>query len=348
MKPRMFIGSSVESLDLANVIQENLDYDATTTVWNQGIFELSNSTLESLVNALENFDFGVFVFSPDDISQIRKEKLNTVRDNVIFEFGLFIGKLGRNKVFFVIPRETADFHLPSDLLGITSGVYDNKREDGNVKAALGPFCNQVRERLKKFTYENLVDLANENDIVKKIAIEKRSDWELRLSSELLKSRLEEINRSFLELEKGLVFQKTRRYSFQEYKLFVLNSLTDLSKVKTILTKVFEEELLEAFGEPGRAGNVFEIKSAVDKIASICKELLAWEYDLHSIIVPEELSEAQDLMKGWSKLIFDEINKFPGMVENALSQENGEILIKLEFVELFNVEKVGDIILEKER
>lgn len=148
MKPRIFIGSSVEGLGIAYSIQQNLTYDAEVTVWDQGVFELSSTTIESLVKILEDSDFGVFVFSNDDILKIRNKKSETIRDNVLFEFGLFIGKLSRERVYFIIPSDT-DLHLPTDLLGITPGKFDSNREDGSMQAATGPVSNQIRQKIKK-------------------------------------------------------------------------------------------------------------------------------------------------------------------------------------------------------
>ena len=349
MKPRIFIGSSTEALDIAYTIQENLEYDSNPTVWTQGIFELSGNSLDDLIKALDNFDFGIFVFKPDDITEMRNKKLNTVRDNVIFELGLFIGKLGKKRVFFVLPDSTKDFHLPTDLIGVTPGKYNDSREDGNLKAALGPFCNQVRKKLKGFVLENLLDLENENDKVKKIALEKADFWEFFLSSELLKSRLKNINRNYEELEKGLVFQKSKSYDIDGFCEWFSNSTQDFIRLISIFKKAFEIELIKAYGEPGIAGNVFEIKSAVDKIDSVCKELLAWEYELQGLIPPEELKEATELMKGWSKVIIDTINQFPEKLDRTFSPENlakgGDINLELTFPPPPNSERIIEIIEE---
>ncbi|EAZ91898.1 TIR domain-containing protein [Crocosphaera chwakensis] len=149
MKLKVFIGSSFEGLDVAYAAQKNLDHTGEVTVWNQGIFELSSNTLDDLVNSLDKFDFAIFVFSPDDISHIREQKYQAVRDNVIFELGLFIAKLGKRRCFILMPRGIKDFRLPSDLLGVTPATYDNSRQDNNLLAALGPACFDISKAINK-------------------------------------------------------------------------------------------------------------------------------------------------------------------------------------------------------
>lgn len=142
-KPRLFIGSSVEGLNVAYAVQQNLMHQAETTVWDQGVFELSRTSMESLSVALTENDFAVFVFSPDDIVHMREATGATVRDNVLFEFGLFIGALGRNRVFFLLP-DGSTLRLPTDLLGVIPGKYESARADGSMQAATGPACHQIR------------------------------------------------------------------------------------------------------------------------------------------------------------------------------------------------------------
>jgi hypothetical protein len=147
MKPRVFIGSSSEHKHLAAAIQANLQDDQhTPTIWDQGIFELSKSALESLVAALDRSDGAVFVLAADDITKLRGQEVKTPRDNVVFELGLFLGRLGRARTFVVAPRD-AELHLPSDFSGITFATYDPLREDGAWVAALGPACEQIKKEL---------------------------------------------------------------------------------------------------------------------------------------------------------------------------------------------------------
>lgn len=150
MKPKLFIGSTVENLDIAYAVQENLEHRAEVTVWTQGVFELSKYTIESLIDILDEVDFGLFVFCPDDITKLRGQNFSTVRDNVIFELGMFVGRLGRERSYIIIPRGTEeDFHLPTDLLGMTPSTYDADRRDGNITAALGPACHRIYKSMSK-------------------------------------------------------------------------------------------------------------------------------------------------------------------------------------------------------
>ncbi|WP_297807468.1 nucleotide-binding protein [uncultured Methylophaga sp.] len=147
MQKRIFIASSTEGLDVAYAIQENLEYYFEITVWPQGVFEPSKTSIESLFKQTKIFDAAVFVFTPDDEVISRNKSKQSVRDNVIFELGLFIGALGRESCFIVKPRSFSNLDLPTDLLGVTSTDYQGERSDGNLCAALGPSSNKIKRVL---------------------------------------------------------------------------------------------------------------------------------------------------------------------------------------------------------
>jgi predicted nucleotide-binding protein len=79
-KPTMFIGSSVEGKRVAEQIQESLEYEVDSTVWHQGVFGLSGGTLETLVNALDEYDFATFVLTADDLIEKRDISGRSPRD----------------------------------------------------------------------------------------------------------------------------------------------------------------------------------------------------------------------------------------------------------------------------
>jgi predicted nucleotide-binding protein len=117
-------------------------------VWNQGFFNLSSTTLEDLEDESHAFDFAILVLGSDDLAFKRKTIKPAVRDNVLFELGFFIGRVGRKRTFMFRPSKL-DMHLPSDLLGHNAAEYDAARSDNNWDAAVGPGCNAVRKAIEK-------------------------------------------------------------------------------------------------------------------------------------------------------------------------------------------------------
>ena len=58
-RPSVFIGSSAEGLGVAEAIQLNLDNTCEVATWCQGLFGLSEGTLETLVDKAPGYDFEI-------------------------------------------------------------------------------------------------------------------------------------------------------------------------------------------------------------------------------------------------------------------------------------------------
>lgn len=64
------------------------------------------------------------------------------RDNVVFELGLFVGKIGRRRTILMESRDE-DVKLPSDLIGLTTVPYRSGSKD-KLPVLLGGPCQQIR------------------------------------------------------------------------------------------------------------------------------------------------------------------------------------------------------------
>lgn len=138
---RVFVICSAEALPVARAIENAFDHDPfNIIVWTDGVFRASWYPIESLEQQLDQSDFAIAIAQPDDQTHSRGGTNPSPRDNVIFELGMFIGRLGRHRSFLMEPRED-QVKLPSDLTGITVITY----KTDNGKPVLGPACNRIRE-----------------------------------------------------------------------------------------------------------------------------------------------------------------------------------------------------------
>lgn len=151
MKPKVFVGSSTKGLQIAELVQSELEYEAEAVLWSQGVFRKINVPIEDLMTAVESFDFAVFVLHPEDRIDVRGEEALAIRDNVIFELGLFLGKLGRSRNFFIAPALPGEIksRLPSDLSGITPAQYDPTAK--HLQASVGASLLQLKQAIRNLT-----------------------------------------------------------------------------------------------------------------------------------------------------------------------------------------------------
>lgn len=143
-RPHILILSSKEAQPVSREIQSKFrDDDYHVRLWEQGLFELSGYPIPSLERALNESDFAVIVAQGDDVAHMRKSAKRIPRDNVTFEMGLSMGKLGLDRTIIVRPSDQ-DVHLATDTQGLTTARYRSKEAS---ETALGPACNDIRKHI---------------------------------------------------------------------------------------------------------------------------------------------------------------------------------------------------------
>ncbi len=181
-RPSVFIGSVSESIWIANKIQSYFDEEIfEVDPWHQGVFELTktrggkSTNAEQLKNFTDIYDFAIFIFSPDDkiISQYRKDKSGkhkealATRHNIVFEFGLFLGRIGAKRSFILFDDSSRDFiedfftDLKENIID-TNEISDDEVDSTNkFRLELYPYkgtssdIKTLSKRKKEFDYDDL-------------------------------------------------------------------------------------------------------------------------------------------------------------------------------------------------
>jgi hypothetical protein len=150
VKPKVFIGASVESGRIVDALLVGLDHDARCIPW-YNAFPTGPNAIDSLIQALRECDFGVFIFAPDDATRMRDKDYLIARDNVVFEAGLFMGMHAKDRTFIIAPRDLPSFHLASDFLGITTANYDPQYSREDELNAYAPTAARIRQSINRVT-----------------------------------------------------------------------------------------------------------------------------------------------------------------------------------------------------
>ena len=145
--------SATEGLPVAQAIKDALDSSYSCTLWSDDeVFSLSATAIEALEHATDCYDTVVVVATADDVVTLRNVAMRQIRDNLIFELGLFAGSLGRENVYLVLDAAAWEgTHIPSDLGGVTFATFDSTTISGDpasVTSAVRGAVRRIRTNIK--------------------------------------------------------------------------------------------------------------------------------------------------------------------------------------------------------
>lgn len=151
MKPTLIIFSSGKSRSVADGIRRNLSDTFAVDVWHEGFFDEYNTIpLWVFLKKLMCYDCSAVVLGDDDVR--RKEgsvtEESVPRDNVIFELGATMARLGPQRTFIFTPQ-SRKVTLPSYFKGVMLWPYEDQPDArGSYQSATGEACSSIKRHLK--------------------------------------------------------------------------------------------------------------------------------------------------------------------------------------------------------
>ena len=101
------------------------------------ILDQQISAGQTIIEKLEEYSkevqYAIVLATPDDEGKSLSEAITKkrVRQNVVLELGMFLSKLGRDKVAILL-KEDRDFEKPSDIQGLVYIPFNNKVDDVTI------------------------------------------------------------------------------------------------------------------------------------------------------------------------------------------------------------------------
>lgn len=251
----IFIASTTEGLEVARAVKSNFDDEADVDIWIENIFTLNKSFLATLLNRASFYDYAIFLLTPDDVATIREVEYRVPGDNLLFELGLFFGRIGPNRAFVIAEKKVK---ILSDFSGISIAKYS---AGDDFSTTIKKACKAIRgeivvtEKIYNFSllpstslaigyYKNFLEkIANaflsidryeifeKNDKGKKINVHKRKVISRNPSiTILLPKKLSDLAASTFKMKTANLKQITVDTSFRPFPFYIEGDISDVNNV----------------------------------------------------------------------------------------------------------------------
>jgi hypothetical protein len=160
----IFIASATEDASVMMLVVESIinanhsksaPFFLQPVPWNKTEWTLNQANLHSIIEFPKKYDYGCFLFTPTDTVISRNLKSFRVRDNVIFEFGLFVSQNDGLKKSFIIHPDESNLKLASDLSGIVTAKYFHSEDQQSLSTNIGIAVETIFKAVEKHENEKI-------------------------------------------------------------------------------------------------------------------------------------------------------------------------------------------------
>lgn len=279
-----------------------------------------------------------------DISIINPSSLTRKcpNPNVLLEMGHASATLGWENVIAIFNNALNKVEeLPFDLrlrrpLSYTLGE-DNLEQKSSQRAKL---INAIKMAIISMHPDTLEEKRRiekeflfETRQAREFAIERPPYWEIKLTEEILRDKLSDVGKRHRQYKLGLLYGKSQNLDTEEFLTYCQTAPQYLISLVQTLLNSFNKEFPESQGPPGMAGDPIKIKDFASRVAKIANDMLDWEIEAASLMVPVKCKDLHDTICGVSEGMFCEILTLPDRLKKTFDndfKEKGEIRVNLVF------------------
>ena len=160
-KPRIFVGASSEAEEIDREVRRIIENLGAQAIGWRDIPKSGDNMVDVLVGLPSSVDGALLIVTPDDITHSRSMDRMAPRDNVIFELGIFISRLGKHRtgIIHVVSENQSKAALPTDLNGLTTTKYSPDKPENN-KHRLRVWLNEVNTHINDTNphFDELIEL----------------------------------------------------------------------------------------------------------------------------------------------------------------------------------------------
>lgn len=202
-----------------------------------------------------------------------------------------------------------------------------RRHEQMILERVGQPGDKLREKIQS---EHLRIFEGTSRLAQQIVLDRPPLWELKLTTELLRTELGSILQRWQQLKRGMYARKSTIIPVDQLPAWLSAKFHDVSKFIESMNPLLEE-LNKAFGPPGQPGNDKDILTICRFIVTAARNLLEWEEDVRFVHVDQEYHDIFLSMQGVAAYQLDQLVRIPNELSKIIEMEKPDGLHKLNLV-----------------